>query len=137
METFLKSRSPLLLAAAALLAAVPGPAASAKASMPPGINSPTVVGKSPWNGRTNQAITGFASSNIFLGNNARTRPEVLIVKINGVSFERSLVCTRVRGSWGFQREGQQEVLNYQEHITEHFFGVLTFIDAIPFPISEM
>ncbi|MCS6930517.1 MAG: hypothetical protein NZM43_13600, partial [Saprospiraceae bacterium] len=94
-------------------------------------------GNPPWNCLNNLAIIGFTGGNIFLGNSARTRPEVLMVKINGVSFERSLVCTRVRGFRGEEGVEGSEYMKYQEHLTEHYFGVLAFIDSVPFPISEM
>lgn len=59
-----------------------------------------------------------------------------MVKINGVSFERRLVCTRVIGFAGLE-SGENGTMKYQEHVTEHYLGVVAFIDSIPFPIFEM
>jgi hypothetical protein len=95
-------------------------------------------GNPPWNCLSNIDIIRFVNDNIFLGNKARLeQPGVLMVKINGVSFERKLVCTRVVGAWGSENRDNNETLKYQEHITEHYFGVLAFIESIPFPVEDM
>jgi hypothetical protein len=104
-------------------------------------NSIAYGGANPsWNCLSDSEINSLISANhIDLANNGKqyVPPVKIVFPPHGpFFFERKLVCTRVRSD---NDEKLDHGLKYQEHITEHYFGLVAFfqIPAEPFPMNDM
>lgn len=104
-------------------------------------NSIAYGGNNPtWNCLTGDEINLLITANrIDLANNGKQYvPPVKIVfpNIGPLFFERKLVCIRVRSDYDGKPEHN---LKYQEHITEHYFGLVIFFELPPepFPMNDM
>ncbi len=85
----------------------------------------------PWNCLTAGEISGLIIGNLQLGENAKQY--VPPVKVGLALLNRELVATRVVPNIG--GEEPTSTTKYQEHITEHYFGVVNEV-TIPYPSIE-
>ncbi len=100
-------------------------------------NSVTEDGTAPpWNCLDSASINFFFLRNIDMGNSAGLNYVPAII-INGVKTLRNVVCTRVRGDQGGWTGSDTK---WQEHIVEHYFGLVQIIvveDREEIRIDEM